>query len=160
MEFEIVSPKHGKFVVYYDEADHELVNRHIWGVRCQNGKVYARTNDYKKGVSNYIDMHRLMLGFPKSGIDHIDGNGLNNTRNNLRVSTQAQNTRNQRIKKTNTSGYKGVSFCKKKKKYSCHITLNYKHIFGGYFKNPIEAAKKYNFLAIKYHGEFAKLNEI
>lgn len=159
-KIEIISPKYGTFIVLYDEQDESIITSHVWGVRCQNKKAYARTNDYKNGKSNYIDLHRLIMGFPKGNIDHIDGNSLNNKRDNLRIATQSENVKNQCMKSSNTVGYKGVSFDKKKRKYSCHITVNYKHIFGGYFLEPIEAAKKYNELAIIHHGDFAFLNKI
>lgn len=93
-------------------------------------------------------------------IDHIDGDPLNNRKSNLRFCTNAENTKNQRKKKNNTSGFKGVSWDKEKKKWAAQITVNQKKIWLGTFEDKVEAAKAYNKAAIKYHGEFAYLNKV
>lgn len=154
----INSPKYGKFNVLYDDVDHELVLNHRWHVSKpkRNGLSYAFTYINSRSKS----MHRIIMGHPLNKvIDHIDGNGLNNQRNNLRACLPHQNIANQRIQISNKSGYKGVSFDNEKKKYRVWIHFNNKKLTGGRFSNPIEAAKKYNELALKYHGEFAKLNQ-
>ena len=99
---------------------------------------------------------------PEKGyvIDHIDGNSLNNQKNNLRICTQSQNCSNQKIGKSNTSGYKGVSYNKGQGKYNSRIRFNKKLIHLGYFVNLKDAARAYNEAAVKYHGEFANLNKI
>jgi hypothetical protein len=93
-------------------------------------------------------------------IDHIDGNPSNNKLENLRLANQKENSRNSKKPKNNTSGYKGVHWNKEKEKWQARVMINTitKHI--GYFEDLIEAAKAYNEAALKYHGEFAKLNEI
>ena len=92
--------------------------------------------------------------------DHKDRNGLNNTRENLRYATEAQNLQNRGMPKNNTSGYKGVMWCENKNKWRVQIKANNKRISLGYYSCIIKAAKAYNKAAIKYHGEFAVLNEI
>jgi hypothetical protein len=157
------SEKWGNQVILVDDDVFEELNKHRWGLRrVRLGDFYARRNAYVKGVgNNYIDMHRLIMGFPKAmTIDHSDGNTLNNQKRNLRICSQSLNAKNQRLKTTSITGYKGVSWDKAKQKYSCFITRDYQHIFGGYFNSPIQAAICYNELAIKYHGEFARLNKI
>ena len=102
-------------------------------------------------------MHRFIMDFPKSNIDHKNGNKLDNRRSNLRLCNQSENTANATKRKTNTSGYKGVSWDKKAKKWSVFTTKNYKHIFGGYFDDIELAAKRYKELAHQVHGKFTKI---
>ncbi len=99
-------------------------------------------------------MHNQVMG--TKGIDHVDGNGLNNTRANLRVSTPAENARNRGKQKTNTSGYKGVCYNKRNGKWTAQIQVNSKKIHIGSFTDALVAHKHYVEACIKYHGEFAK----
>jgi hypothetical protein len=91
-------------------------------------------------------------------IDHIDGDGLNNQKSNLRIGTHQQNIMNRTKQRNNTSGYKGVSFDKSTNKFVAQIGYNKKGIHIGSFKTAILAARAYDVEAIKYHGEFANLN--
>jgi hypothetical protein len=93
-------------------------------------------------------------------IDHIDGNIFNNTIENLRLALRSQNLQNRIKPKNNTSSYKGVTWSSQKKKWRVRIGIDstLKHI--GHFDNLLEAAKAYNEAALKYHGEFAKVNPI
>lgn len=113
-------------------------------------------------------MHRLIMGFPKTLVDHIkhydfDSNRnmlIDNRKSNLRLATSGQNIRNQRKRKTNMSGYKGVSFSKTHRKFRAQIGYNGSHYHLGYYLTAIEAAKVYDEAALKYHGEFARINMI
>jgi len=111
-------------------------------------------------------LHRVILGVtdPEIKVDHKDGNGLNNVRYNLRVCTTAENTRNKQKSKGNTSGFKGVCWHKRDKCWAVQICVDYKGVHLGHFpgtpEGKIEAAKAYNVAAIKYYGEFARLNNI
>lgn len=89
-------------------------------------------------------------------IDHQDRNKLNCSRDNLRVATESQNHTNSFH--SNTSGYKGVSWHAKYKKWRVTVTVNGRGRHVGYFDDPVEAAKAYDRLAKAYHGEFAYLN--
>jgi hypothetical protein len=94
-------------------------------------------------------------------VDHIDGNTFDNRRSsNLRLCTHHQNLINKKIQKNNITGFKGVVYREKNKKYSAQIQCNNKSIHLGMFSNPIDAALAYNAAALKYHGEFARLNEL
>lgn len=101
------------------------------------------------------------MHFPKGKqIDHKDGDTLNNQKNNLRECVQRQNAKNMKLSSISSTGYKGVSWDKQKQLYTCHITCNYKHIYGGGFHSPLAAAKRYNELALIHHKEFARLNQL
>ncbi len=93
-------------------------------------------------------------------VDHVDGNGLNNTRSNLRLADSSQNGSNRGKPCNNTSGYKGVTWYKKYEKWRASIKFQKRDIFLGSFDTKEDAARAYNEAALKYHGEFARLNEI
>lgn len=140
-----------------DDEDYELLNQWSWRYR-DNGytKYVFRTIKFK---FNYIviHLHRFLLHTPSHlQVDHIDGNGLNNQKNNIRNCTFKENIRN-KISHGKTN-YKGV--CYNGKHIRSVIFVNNKQLHLGYFKTELEAAKAYNIAANKYFGEFAKLNTI
>jgi len=92
-------------------------------------------------------------------IDHKDVNKLNCLEDNLRICTTTQNNHNVKIRKNNTSGATGVWWNQQVGKYEVHLAINGKQKYHGSFKTKGEAIKFYNELVIKYHGEFAVLNE-
>ena len=98
-------------------------------------------------------MHRIII--KKRGIDHKNRNVLDNRKENLRTCTQQQNSFNSSMKSTNKSGYKGVSWDTKRKKWAVFIKLNYKSLFCGRYVNIIDEARAYDAAAIKYFKEFA-----
>lgn len=91
-------------------------------------------------------------------VDHIDLNGLNNQKHNLRLCTNHQNSFNKRIPSENKSGFKGVSFHKRAGKWRARVKFNRKENHIGLFKSKIEAARAYDKLAVKLFGEFARTN--
>jgi hypothetical protein len=92
-------------------------------------------------------------------VDHINHNGLDNRKANLRFATRAENNRNVRcLKKNKSSRYRGVYHDKKYKKWRAHISVNNKKRHLGYFKDEKEAARAYDNAARKYYKEFAILN--
>ncbi len=104
-------------------------------------------------------MHRQIMAAPDHlVVDHIDHNGLNNTRANLRLCTSAQNLCNALPPANASSRYKGVSWEKRRKNWRVVIQFNNKTYHLGHFKNEIEAAKAYDERAKELHGEFACLN--
>lgn len=105
-------------------------------------------------------MHSVILPPPPGKVtDHINHNGLDNRKANLRIATQAQNARNCRQNKTGKSSkYRGVWFNKKSGNWRATIVLNRKRRQIGYFKNEIDAAKAYDRAAKHLHGQFATLN--
>lgn len=91
-------------------------------------------------------------------LDHVDGNGLNNTRANLRPATNAQNNHNERLRATNTSGYKGVHWVRTNSKWRAEIRIDGRNRHFGYFVDPLDAARAYDAAARSAFGAFACLN--
>jgi hypothetical protein len=123
----------------------------------KHSKIYVRCRF--EGKEPTILLHRLLMGAEKhEKIDHINGDGLDNRRKNLRITNYSGNNKNAKIRKDNTSGYKGVHLSKGK--YIARIQVNGKRLQLGTFNSAKEAALAYNKKAKKVHGRFAKLNEI
>ncbi len=156
-----------------DVADFEWLNQHKWKACVGPNTVYARRQVLVNGVWLVISMHRIILGITESNtkVDHIDLNGLNNKRSNLRPCTIAQNNCNKRSAKNSTSKYLGVhiKICSTKSGYYKYweasirpIGLSQRSL--GLFKfteeGEVAAALAYNEAAKKHHREFARLNII
>ena len=161
----INSKTHGKHEVLFDDEDENNILQYKWCVIFNCGYYYAKTSIFVNGKQYSLLMHRYILGLNKvDGIlaDHADFNGLNNQKNNIRKSTQAQNRANCKKKQGKTSKYLGVDIRKdcKIKPFRVSISVNNKTVTVGQYANEIDAAKAYNEAAIKYHGEFANLNII
>jgi hypothetical protein len=95
--------------------------------------------------------------WPSGGLDHIDGNPLNNAIANLREATDSQNQHNQGKRRNNTSGYKGVYRPHYSDKWRAQIYINGKGIALGSFDTPEDAATAYSVAAKRYHGDFSKV---
>lgn len=144
---------------YVDDENYIYLNQWKW--HCNAGGYVVRNSKYDKNGKRYaIFMHREVLGLLyKDGkyVDHINHNKLDNRKKNIRVCTCAENQQNQEIRKC-TSGYKGVSWHIRDKKYVANIRINkvLKHL--GYFEDEMMAALIYDLYAIKYFGEYAYTN--
>lgn len=149
----------GQFALVDDE-DFEYLNQFDWGAVKGHNTYYAKKSGYDKGKKPQIKMHRLILKITdsKTLVDHKDGNGLNNQKNNLRSSNKSQNGINRGPQKNGTSQYKGVSWIAKSNKWMAKITINRKQIYIGCFSDIIECAKAYDKKAKELFGEFAYLN--
>lgn len=142
-------------VAIVDADDFDWLNQWKWCASEQHNRWYAHQG------CNGNAMHRVILNAPCGiDVDHIDNDGLNNRRNNLRLATKQQNACNAKIRKDNVTGYKGVSFNKSRNKFQAKIVVNGKHIYLGLFDDKIYAAKIYNEAAVVFHGAFARLNKI
>lgn len=142
------------------DNDYEKVSGFKWYLHKTKNAVYARGRINERKL---IYMHRFITEANKNEIiDHINGNGLDNRIDNLRICTKSQNNWNRKITGKNTSGYKGVSFSPngRKKKWAAKISFNNKHKTVGYFNTKEEAAIAWNSAAKKYHGKFAYQNDI
>lgn len=106
-------------------------------------------------------MHRFIMK-AQSGqtIDHINGNTLDNRKQNLRFCTQSENSYNSKSRSRSSSKYKGVTFDKSRRKWLVYITVNKKRFYIGAFTCEDAAANAYNHFAEKYHLDFAYLNDV
>jgi len=145
----------GKYAIVSSE-DYERLNRHKWRALRSPKCFYAVRSE--KGKTIY--MHNEVLSRqPDKVADHIDHNGLNNSRPNLQLATRSQNACNRRKRDSKcTSKYKGVWFNKREGKWMSAIKVDGKRIYLGYFDNQLAAAKAYDIAARLYHGNFAVLN--
>lgn len=143
-----------------DPEDWDKVKDYKWYAAWSNlsKTFYAQTTARINGKRCTIRMHQLIMNSKK--IDHIDHNGLNNLKSNLRLTTNQGNSANKRKSSNHTSLHKGVSWYPRYSKWLALICVNYKRIHLGYFHTEIEAAKAYNQAAIQHFGEFAHLNTI
>lgn len=146
-----------------DDEDYERVNKLKWFASDSGkGNYYAaRGITQSETGPKKMYMHRFIIGLTDLSmqVDHIDGNRLNNQRSNLRVVTSIQNIMN--AKSHGKCPYKGVSYYRAgRKHYLAKIMAEGKRHILGYYKTPEEAARVYNEAAIKFFGEYAKLNDI
>ena len=141
-----------------DAADVHLVVGYNWFADTSRSSVYAQRTVNTGSRPGSIKMHRLILGCPDGFfVDHKDGNGLNNRRSNLRIATVAENNRNSKFRKNNTSGYKGVSFHKSSGKWHAVIWVDSKPIFLGAYNSPELAHIAYVKASYEIHGEFGRV---
>ncbi len=150
-------------VALVDDEDFEWLSRWKWRCcNCSGGevkKIYAITNNNSATKRSTVRMHRLIFGTTDLFVDHIDGNGLNNQRSNLRPCTNGQNMMNQ-SKAHRFYLFKGVGFHKRNKRWHAAIKKDKKSIHLGYFDFSVDAAIAYNEAAKRLFGEFASLNII
>ena len=151
-----------KGIVFVDNEDYEWLQQYKWNFNLsRNGNGYATTNLYLNKRNLIKHMHRLIMNEPIGlQIDHIDNNGLNNQKNNLRIVTNQQNQMNRKKGINCSSKYKGVTWKKQDKQWQAQIQANKKYIYLGLFRIEEDAAKAYNEAAIELFGEYAHLNEV
>jgi len=163
---DISTRKYPNTFTMVDDSDFEFLSQWKWFAQYPIGRktMYAVRNTSGKGgkARKILRMHRAIMN-PKDTdiIDHADRNGLNNTRGNLRVCTPNESARNRtRPQSAKGSPYRGVFLRKRWGTFQAHIGLNGWKIHLGFFKTAEAAALAYNEAAIKYHGEFASINEV
>jgi len=141
-----------------DDSDFHLVSKLNWHLNKKtNVHLYAKSS--KKINGKQIHMHRLIMNANKGEeVDHINHNGLDNRRSNLRIVNSFQNHQNSKKQINSASIYKGISYAKDHKKWRARIWVDGKKIHLGYFKNEIDAAKAYDRAALKYYSEYAYIN--
>ena len=132
-------------VAFVDNEDYERVSDHKWFVSSNKGghNLYAATSINIGGQYKNVRLHHFLFGMPPVGkvYDHINGNGLDNRRENLIIVTQRQNGQNKHIKKS--SKYPGVSWNKKFKKWQVRVRIGNKKPSFGYFTDEEKAFDAY-----------------
>jgi len=151
----------GRYAIV-DPDDYRHLCKYKWYAMEMGRTFYAgRSVRTKDGKQRQVAMHREILEVPDNTfVDHINRNGLDNRKANLRPATPAQNGQN-RAKYDNrsySSKYKGVTRHREHQLWQAHIRVNRKPIFLGSFRDEIQAAKSYDRAAKKYHRDFAVLN--
>lgn len=146
------------YIALVDVQDADLAQFN-WQSRVDKHTIYAMRAI--RGQSP-IHLHQVILArvlrhdlLSDERVDHIDGNGLNNCRSNLRIATSTENSRNRRRRCDNTSGFKGVSWSREHQKWHTYIYFNGKSIHLGYFNTPQAAHQVYCDKARELFGEFA-----
>ena len=145
----------GRFALV-DDADAELVANYSWSLHTNgHGGEYVAAYVRGSGRANprFVLMHQLITG--KRHQDHVNGDGLDNTRDNLRDASRSQNGANQNSR-GGSSRFKGVHWAKPS--WIARITVNGRGIHLGSFSDEVEAAKAYDLAAREMFGEFARLN--
>ena len=151
-ESETIPLSQNEFAIV-DNEDLRLLNGYKWSLVTKSQLRYARRAVGKKSVY----MHRVIMNAPAGvQVDHINGNGLDNRKANLRLCNYAQNQQNRRKRRRATSLFKGVGW--HDNRWRARITVNGKQIEIGRFKSEFLAAEAYDQKAVELFGEFANLN--
>lgn len=141
------------FIALVDDEDFEWLNQWKWSYH--SGGYAVRMHLGHK----MLFMHRFIMNVPTTlEIDHINHNGIDNRKCNLRICTTSQNLHNTKIQRNNTSGYKGVSFNKLTNKWEAYIKINNKKIHLGLFNTSEDAARAYDAKTKNSFGKFALTN--
>lgn len=149
------------YVSLVDVEDYEYLSHWKWHASERHNVVRARRNDYSNGKHKIVYMHRVIMNAPNGFVcDHIDFNGLNNTKSNLSLCSIQDNSCHARKFRKSSSIYKGVSWNKCKRCWIAYITKNRKIYYLGQYSNEEEAAVAYNKAAVELFGEFAEPNQI
>jgi hypothetical protein len=153
-------------VAIVDNEDYERLSRYRWrafaGNSCKR-VFYAVRYSRKEGKDKTIRMHREILDVPNGFYtDHIDGDGLNNQKNNLRVCSTSQNGLNRRKGSNCASGYKGVDRQHRcsQREWRARIQVSGKRILLGHYKTREEAAAAYDHAALSLGGGFGRPNYV
>lgn len=141
-----------------DSSDFQLVSKFTW-FKSKRGYPVAHFSRKSPQGHKTFPLHRYLFDFPQSStIDHIDRNKMNNRRSNLRFCSQHQNSFNQSLRKTNSTGYIGVSENKTTGRFEAYIHFSGKKKYLGLYSTAEEAAVVRDKEAIRLFGKFAKLN--
>ena len=145
--YDTIGNKIGETII--DAEDVELVKQYSWSLSKGRHTQYCKSNQVGP-------LYRLVMNAPKGMVvDHINHNGLDNRKSNLRICTNQENICNCEIPKNNKSGCKGVYWAKDKNKWTVQVTINNKTIYIGRYANLEEAIEARKEASKKYYNEFA-----
>lgn len=138
-------------ITIVDDEDFDFLSQWKWFYTCHGYAV--RQNKIPGKGQRLLFMHRVILNTPNGmESDHINGDKLDNRRCNLRICTKSENMHNTGIRKTNTSGFKGVSFAYGK--WKAQIRIDGKKIYLGLFKTPEMASAVHDRISRNIYGVF------
>jgi hypothetical protein len=151
-------PLSGGLVTTVDDEDYDRVlAAGPWHADHHAHLVYAARNVQRPdGSASTQRLHTFLMS--AAYVDHHDHNGLNNRRSNLRPASQSQNIANARRRRDNTSGFRGVTFNRRARRWAAQITVDQKTRGLGYFSTAEEAARAYDVAAVDAWGDFARPN--
>lgn len=147
------------YAAMVDDEDYLALSQFKWQALLTRGgqPVYARrAGKTASGKKVTILMHAFICGYSRP--DHVDGDGLNNQRLNLRLATHGQNNANRRKAHGKSSVFLGVNWKQTNNKWCAQIKQDGKKRHIGLFKDEFDAATAYNFAALEAHGDFARFN--
>jgi len=148
----------GKFAKV-DPEDYIWLSQFRWHCKTNINTIYAVRTVSVDGKSKRVYMHRIIADTPDNLVcDHINHNGLDNRKKNLRNCTLKENNANSRCSATSSSKYKGVSFSKTKGKWAAYTKKDGRQFFLGHFSSETAAAKAYDKKAKEFFGNYANLN--
>jgi hypothetical protein len=145
------------YVALVDDDDFERLNTHRWHASPDGSTVYARRTISLGGKDKTIRMHYEIMRV--DGIDHVNGNGLDNRRSNLRIASKSMNAANSQKRSAASSHFKGVSWHRVSQKWQARLKRDYRLIYLGLFRDEVDAATAYNLAAYMEFGEFARFNK-
>lgn len=147
----------GKFAIV-DDCDYDELSKHKWQWSNKGEFGYACRTDHSTSPKTTVYMHRVVCPSPEGKhTDHINRNGLDNRRINLRSVTPQQNSWNQKTT-SGSSIYRGVIWSQRHRAWIVRIRVNNELIYLGQRKGEAAAAALYDKAALRYFGEFATLN--
>lgn len=157
----VESRAHGRQIITVDAEDCPAVSRYRWYVDnpSGNGSLYAATNGRAAGGPRTLRMHRLLVNpAPGMVVDHRNGDGLDNRRENLRACEQRKNVLNRVPDHNNRNGFKGVYWSEALGQFRARITLDRRTRWLGSHDTAESAARAYDAAALELFGEFARTN--
>ena len=154
----INSPKYGIKIFMIDTCFIEKVKKYSWCLLFVNETFYARAEIKVNGKKEAVMLHRLIMNCPiDMQVDHINHDTQNNTKNNLRIVTKKQNMENRKGAERNCkSGIRGVNWFKRDSLWEVNVGHNGKKIYGGRFKDIVQAEKAAKELRKQYFTHSAE----
>jgi len=157
---EIINRAKESFTVLVDIEDRGLFEKYCFRVQKTGGLEYVQGHLRGDKIRKTVYLHRILMSpLPNEQVDHVNRNGLDNRRVNLRSCSASENLRNRIKRRSSASLFKGVDYVKRDKRWRTRVSTG-AELITRYSDTEIEAAKIYNTLAAKHHKQFARLNII